>query len=124
MHLDGNWCLLKSHAVKDVRVSGCMLQGIERGPSGEVTGLTGELHLEGNFKTTKLKLTWLPVTRDLVPLELHDFDHLLTKKKLEEADSFEEFINPCSVRLSLQSAHMAKVITGATVTPGGRLFFS
>ena len=26
------------------------------------------------------------------------FDHLLTKKKLEEEDSFEDFINPCSVR--------------------------
>ena len=73
------------------------MQGIERSTSGEVTGLTGELHLEGNFKTTKLKLTWLPVTRDLVALELHDFDHLLTKKKLEEDDSFEDFINPCSV---------------------------
>lgn len=74
-------------------------QRIETGASGEITGLTGELHLEGNFKTTKLKLTWLPVTRDLVPLELHDFDHLLTKKKLEEDDSFEDFINPCSVHL-------------------------
>ncbi|KAK9867379.1 hypothetical protein WJX84_011083 [Apatococcus fuscideae] len=74
----------------------CIIRRIETGASGEITGLTGELHLEGNFKTTKLKLTWLPVTRDLVPLELHDFDHLLTKKKLEEDDSFEDFINPCS----------------------------
>ncbi|KAK9821493.1 hypothetical protein WJX74_002572 [Apatococcus lobatus] len=73
-----------------------IVKDIERSASGEVTHLMGELHLEGNFKTTKLKLTWLPVTRDLVPLELHDFDHLLTKKKLEEEDSFEDFINPCS----------------------------
>lgn len=62
-----------------------------------MVGLSGELHLEGNVKTTRLKLTWLPDIPDLVPLLLVDFGHLLTKKKLEEDDVFEDFVNPNSV---------------------------
>ena len=42
---------------------GTVRQGIERDASGQVSGLTGELHLEGSVKTTKLKLTWLPQVR-------------------------------------------------------------
>jgi glutamyl-tRNA synthetase len=40
------------------------------------------LHLEGSVKTTKLKLTWLPETSELVNLTLVEFDYLITKKKV------------------------------------------
>ncbi len=48
-----------AHDDADTSVLG-LHQGIEKDDSGQVTGLTGELHLEGSVKTTKLKLTWLP----------------------------------------------------------------
>jgi hypothetical protein len=73
--------------------------------------LEGELHLEGSVKATKLKLTWLPNIEDLVPLTLVDFGQLLLKKKLEEDDVFENFVNensvrhPCLISRHLQFLH-------------------
>ncbi|SCU86357.1 LAMI_0D01728g1_1 [Lachancea mirantina] len=55
---------------------------------------TGKLHLEGDFKKTKLKLTWLADTDDKVDAELVDFDHLITKDKLEEGEDFQDFLTP------------------------------
>ena len=60
--------------------------------------LEGVLHLDGDVKRTKLKLTWLADISDLVPLRLVDFDHLITKKKLEEGDDIADFVTPVSVR--------------------------
>lgn len=51
-----------------------------------------ELHLEGDFKKTKKKLTWLAKSDKLVPLVLRDYDFLISKAKLEENDSFENFL--------------------------------
>ncbi|XP_015874811.3 glutamate--tRNA ligase, cytoplasmic [Ziziphus jujuba] len=70
--------------------------GIEKDQDGNVTQLTGVLHLEGSVKTTKLKLTWLPETNELVNLTLVDFDYLITKKKLEEGEDFLDVLNPCT----------------------------
>ena len=61
------------------------------------SGAEGQLHLEGSVKTTKWKLHWLPNISELVPLRLVDFDHLITKKKLEEGDAIEDFVNKHSV---------------------------
>ncbi|KAK0598087.1 hypothetical protein LWI29_031556 [Acer saccharum] len=58
--------------------------------------LKGVLHLEGSVKTTKLKLTWLPKTSELVNLVLVGFDYLMTKKKLEEGENFTDVLNPCT----------------------------
>lgn len=62
--------------------------------------ITVEPNLDGDFKKTKKKLTWLsrvpPANNpehDLVPLDLVDYDYLITKKKLEEDDELEDFIN-------------------------------
>ena len=62
--------------------------------SGKVTGLTFELHLEGDVKKTSKKITWLSKDQELVPVELVDFDYLITKDKIEKDEDFEKFLNP------------------------------
>lgn len=58
-----------------------------------VTGIELELHLQGDVKTTSKKVTWLSKDQNLVPVELVDFDYLITKDKLEEDDKLEDFLN-------------------------------
>ncbi len=53
-----------------------------------------ELHLQGNPKLTKKKITWLSTAQDLIPVELVDFDYLITKDKLGEDDKLEDFLTP------------------------------
>lgn len=65
--------------------------------TGVVTGLILDLHLEGDFRKTKKKITWLsaPTTNHpLIPVALLDYDYLITKKKLEEGDNLDDFITP------------------------------
>jgi glutamyl-tRNA synthetase len=59
-----------------------------------VTGIELELHLQGDFKKTKKKITWLSMHQNLVKVELVDFDYLITKDKLEEEDNYEDFLTP------------------------------
>lgn len=56
--------------------------------------MDAKLHLEGDFKKTKHKVTWLADTQENVEVDLVDFDHLISKDKLEENDSFEDFLTP------------------------------
>lgn len=58
--------------------------------------IEANLHLEGDFRKTSKKVTWLADTEDKAEVELVDFDHLITKDKLEEGDNFEDFITPQS----------------------------
>ncbi|KAK5275591.1 glutamate--tRNA ligase, partial [Cryomyces antarcticus] len=57
-----------------------------------VSALELELHLQGDVKKTKKKITWLSTDQDLVPVELVDFDYLITKDKLEPEDQLEDFL--------------------------------
>ena len=61
---------------------------------GEVASIEMDLHLEGDFKTTKKKITWLSEDQELCPVQLHDFEHLLSKDKLteEEENRWEDFL--------------------------------
>lgn len=61
---------------------------------GNVKHIEFDLHLEGDFKTTKKKVTWLSTDQELVKVELHTFDHLLSKDKLseEEENQWEDFL--------------------------------
>ena len=60
-----------------------------------VTELELELHLQGDVKKTEKKVTWLSAEgQELIPVELVDFDFLITKDKLEEEDDFENFLTP------------------------------
>ncbi len=63
------------------------VQTITKDPvTGLVTALGGKLNLEGDVKKTRLKLTWLAAVPqcEVVPLQLLDFDHLITKRKVSE----------------------------------------
>ncbi|KAL2254235.1 glutamate--tRNA ligase, cytoplasmic [Sesamum indicum] len=73
-----------------------IVKEIKKDENGVVTQLEGVLHLEGNVKKTKLKLTWLADSSELVRLTLVDFDYLITKKKLEEDEDFIDVVNPCT----------------------------
>jgi glutamyl-tRNA synthetase len=50
------------------------------------------LHLEGDYKKTDKKLTWLSTSPAPVAVTLVDFDHLITKEKLEEGDDVKDFM--------------------------------
>lgn len=78
-----------------------IVKEVEKDQVGNVTGLSGVLHLEGSVKTTKLKLTWLPELDELVSLTLMEFDYLITKKKLEEGEDFIDVLNPCTKKETL-----------------------
>ncbi|KAF9013924.1 glutamate-tRNA ligase [Cyathus striatus] len=65
--------------------------------SGVVTAIEMDLNLEGDFRKTKKKITWLAQPTAAHPLPsvtLIDFDYLITKKKLEENDNVADFITP------------------------------
>ncbi|PNS21153.1 glutamate-tRNA ligase [Sphaceloma murrayae] len=69
------------------------VRNIQKGPDGKVSGLDVELHLKGDVKTTKKKITWLSPDQELQDVWLYDFDYLLMKDKLEDDDDFDAFLN-------------------------------
>lgn len=65
--------------------------------AGEITAIEMELHLDGDFRKTKKKITWLSqstATHPLTPVVLIDYDYLITKKKLDENDNVADFVTP------------------------------
>src|SRR6266403_797357 len=65
--------------------------------SGAITALSMALHLEGDFKKTTKKITWLAqptTTHPLADATLIDYDYIITKKKLEENDDLKDFVTP------------------------------
>lgn len=74
-----------------------IIRKINKSPSGIVENITMELHLEGDFKKTEKKITWLATSSDapkLIAASLVDFDYLLTKKKIEEGEDWLSFVTP------------------------------
>nr|CRX79100.1 hypothetical protein ls5930a1_00145 [Leucosporidium scottii] len=64
---------------------------------GIITELAMTLNLDGDFKKTKKKVTWLSSSSSstpLIPVTLLDYDYLITKKKLEEDDDVQNFLTP------------------------------
>ena len=80
------------------------VRSITKDASGTtVTPIDLELHLEGDFKKTKKKLTWLAAAatdnekgteNNMIPIDLVAFDHLLVKDKSEKDDELEKFLTP------------------------------
>ncbi|KAK2766925.1 hypothetical protein FQN54_006240 [Arachnomyces sp. PD_36] len=63
--------------------------------TNRILTLNLELHLDGNVKKTEKKITWLAKeTQNLVPVELVDFDYIVTKDKIEKTDDISDFITP------------------------------
>ena len=60
-----------------------IVRGVEKDQEGRVTEMRCDLHLEGDVKKTKLKVTWLADVPHLVDLLLEEYDHLITKRKVE-----------------------------------------
>ncbi|KAI5305513.1 hypothetical protein KEM56_004231, partial [Ascosphaera pollenicola] len=71
-----------------------IIRNIEKDAAGAVTHIDADLHLEGDVKKTEKKVTWLSKDQELVPLELVDFDYLITKDKIEKDENVEDFMNP------------------------------
>ncbi|KAJ5067549.1 glutamate--tRNA ligase cytoplasmic [Anaeramoeba ignava] len=71
----------------------CIIKQIHKdGNNSKILRISAVLHLEGDFKKTKWKLTWLPNTDDLLKIKLVDVGYLITKQKLEKKDPFEKFV--------------------------------
>ncbi|QDZ20551.1 glutamate--tRNA ligase [Chloropicon primus] len=85
--------LSKGEEVTFMSWGNCFIEDIKVNGAGEITGLVGKLNPGGDFKTTKLKLTWLADIQDNVNVRLVYYDHLITKKKIEEGDNFEDLVN-------------------------------
>ena len=65
--------------------------------NGLVTAIEMNLNLEGDFRKTKKKITWLAqptAEHPLADVTLLDYDYLIRKKKLEENDKLEDFVSP------------------------------
>lgn len=88
-----------------------IVESIEMADPSIVASITVKLNLQGDFKKTTLKATWLsPDPSTLVPLSLHDYDYLITKKKLEEEDSLDDCLTPVTefVTPAIGDANLAK----------------
>ncbi|KAG2184829.1 hypothetical protein INT43_000742 [Umbelopsis isabellina] len=72
------------------------VRDIKKDENGNVSSAELELHLEGDFKKTKKKVTWLSYGDEVADIILLDHDYLLTKKKLEEDDEVIDFVTPVS----------------------------
>ena len=55
--------------------------------------IDASLNPDGDVKSTKVKVNWLPAYDELVELELHDFGYLITKKQPEDGDDFKDLVN-------------------------------
>lgn len=63
--------------------------------TNDILSLDLELHLEGDVKKTDKKVTWLSKEgQELVPVELVDFDYLITKDKIEKNEDISPFLTP------------------------------
>ncbi|CAK9028868.1 Bifunctional glutamate/proline--tRNA ligase (Bifunctional aminoacyl-tRNA synthetase) [Includes: Glutamate--tRNA ligase (Glutamyl-tRNA synthetase) (GluRS) [Durusdinium trenchii] len=72
---------------------GCVtITKVDVGPDGHVTAAEGKLAPDFDIKLPKRKLHWVAESPHNVMIVAHEFDHLITKPKLEENDDFKDFI--------------------------------
>ena len=89
--------LMKYHQITLMDWGNAIVRSKTVGDGGVVTAIEMDLHLEGDFRKTKKKITWLarPTTEHpLADVTLLDYDYLITKKKLEENDELQDFVSP------------------------------
>jgi len=75
----------------------CIINKVHR-QDGLVVSVDATLHLEGDFKLTKKKLTWLPALEPspLVTCSLIEYDTLVTTKDIPKGKDFKQFVTACS----------------------------
>ncbi|CAH8361968.1 unnamed protein product [Eruca vesicaria subsp. sativa] len=94
-----------------------IVKEITKDEDGRVTALSGVLNLQGSVKTTKLKLTWLPETNELVKLILTEFDYIIKEKKVEKNDDVDTIANPYTKKetLALGDSNMRNLQRGDVI---------
>jgi glutamyl-tRNA synthetase len=70
----------------------------------KIVSITGELVPDGDFKACKRKLSWIAKVSSNATAILTEFDHLVTKEKLEEMDKFEDFVNSSTIATTIVTA--------------------
>ncbi|KAJ2762773.1 glutamate--tRNA ligase, partial [Coemansia sp. BCRC 34490] len=96
-----------------------VVSAIERASDGVVTGVTMALHLQGDVRATKKKLTWLAQHPQIHPVEavMLDYDYLITKKKLEEGDDIADALTPTTefVEPAIVDANVGALPAGSII---------
>jgi glutamyl-tRNA synthetase len=91
---------------------------IDKDPNGMIiTGMELELHLEGDVKIPQ-KISWLAAgSTNLIPVDLVDFSHLITKDKLEKDDQLEDFLSPVTEfrNCAFADCNMTELLKGAII---------
>jgi glutamyl-tRNA synthetase len=88
-----------------------------RSTNGVPTDADIELHLDGDVKKTKYKLTWVGDHPEAVKLVLNEYDHLLIKKKVDPEDNLDDLIAPVTKfsQNGLGEAAMKSLKKGQTI---------
>eukprot|EP00501_MAST-03F_sp_TOSAG23-6_P001313 GSMAST32.ASY1.ANO1.1361.1 assembled CDS len=123
-------CFIYGEEVTLMRWGNAVVDKIIRDPqnSSKITGIEGHLHLKGDFKLTKHKLTWVAKTDDLLPIEAFEFGHIVTKKKMEQGDDIMDFltskIHPTKVGSKMfADSHMRRLKAGDVMQIERRGYF-
>jgi len=95
-----------------------IIREIDSDSKGNITSIKADLHLDGDFKKTDKKITWIAnVKESLTPCILTTFDHLITKEKLDENDKLEDYVNHDSVTHveALGDVNMKTLLLGSII---------
>lgn len=70
----------------------CVIDSIVKGEDGQLA-VTGTMTMDDTNYSGTVKLTWLALSDDVVPVKLVEFANLITKPKLEAGDNFADFVS-------------------------------
>lgn len=93
-----------------MRWGNVVIDGVDTDADGKPVLVRATLNEAGDVKATRIKSCWIPDMDSAVVLgEMVDFDNLITKARLEEGDTFEDFVNP-----------VTRVVTSILCEPAAR----
>jgi glutamyl-tRNA synthetase len=89
-------CFKMGEEVTFLRWGNMTITEIVKNPDGSIVSVNATHDPAAtNFSKTK-KYTWLAAVPDVVECKVVEFDHLISKPKLDEGDDFKNFVNPVS----------------------------
>ena len=59
---------------------------------GSIKSMVLTLHLEGDFKSTEYKLSWLADDPSNLPVEMYEFDHLITEREVNKETDVDSIV--------------------------------